>query len=106
MSLTRCLSLCSSALVIEKQQHRQRRSGSWPTRDTGSPARGVLEVTDSHQSAPVLKVQHLPGEGCPLWCLHKERTATVSCTGTATPDGTKWVTWAGALLRAYSNAYN
>lgn len=86
MSLTCCLFLCSSALVIEKQQHRQRRSRSWPTGDTGSPPRGVLEVTDPHQSAPVLEVQHLPGEGCPLWCLHQERTATVSCTGTATLD--------------------
>ena len=93
--------LSSSALVLEKQQHRQRRSRSRSTGDTGSPTGGVLEVPDSHQSAPVLKVQHLPGEGRPLRCLYKKRTPTISRTGMAALDGTKWVTYSDALLCTY-----
>lgn len=81
MSLTTYQFLSFSALVIEKQQHRQWRSRSWSACDPGSPTRRVLEITDSHQSAPVLKVQHLPRKGCSLWCLHKKGTSTVSCPG-------------------------
>lgn len=86
MSLTWCSFLFSSALVIEKQQHRQWRSRSWSSSDTRGPTRGVLEITDSHQPASVLKVQHLPREGCSLWCLHKKGTATISCPGMAMLD--------------------
>lgn len=81
MSWTWCQFLFSSALVLEEQQHRQWRSGSWSAGDPRSPTWRVLEITDSHQSTPVLKVQYLPREGCSLRCLHKKRTSTVSCPG-------------------------
>lgn len=81
MSLTWRQSLFSRALVIEKQQHRQWRSRGRSACNPRSPTRRVLEITDSHQPAPVPQVQHLPREGRSLWCLHKKGTSTISCPG-------------------------